>query len=90
MNTKTFLLSLIQRAKLDCDKCLDELVDMMSHALMRVDPEEIDWHLMNDLMDDDILLIVVLTDADLSINFSELILREAVKYVMAFNREVPH
>ena len=90
MNTKTFLLNLIHRAKLDCDKCLDDLFDMMSHALMRTDPEEMDWCLMNDLMDDDILLIIALTDADLSINFNELVLRETVKYIMAFSRELTH
>ncbi|UTZ27702.1 hypothetical protein HB761_13665 [Vibrio campbellii] len=90
MNTKTFLLAQIRRAKLDCDKCLDDLFDMMGQALMRTDSAEIDWHLNNDLVCDDILLIVVLTDADLSINFNELVLRKAVKYVMAFNRELLH
>ncbi len=90
MNTKTFLLAQIYRAKLDCEICLDDLFDMMSQALMRTDSAEIDWHLMNDLVSDDILLIIVLTDADLSINFNELILREAVNYVMAFSRELPH
>ncbi|MGD8233419.1 hypothetical protein [Vibrio sp. TRT 1302] len=63
---------------------------MMSQALMRTDSAEIDWHLMNDLMGDDILLIIVLTDANLTINFNELVLREAVKYVIAFSRELPH
>ncbi|WP_439654175.1 hypothetical protein [Vibrio jasicida] len=90
MNTKTFLLAQIHRAKLDCDKCLDELLDMLSQALMRTDSTEIDWHLMNDLVDDDILLIIALTDADLTINFNELVLREAVKFVMAFSHELPH
>ncbi len=90
MDTKTFLLAQIHRVKLDSDKCLVELLDMMSQALMRTDSAEIDWHLMNDLVDDDILLIIVLTDADLSTNFNELILREAVKYVIAFGRELPH
>ncbi|MCW8335492.1 hypothetical protein [Vibrio paucivorans] len=90
MNTKTFLLAQIHRAKLDCDKCLDDLFDMMSQALMRTGSAEIDWHLMNDLVGDDILLIIVLTDVNLTINFNELVLREAVKYVMAFSRELPH
>lgn len=90
MDTKTFLLAQIHRVKLDSDKRLVELLDMMSQALMRTDSAEIDWHLMNDLVDDDILLIIVLTDADLSTNFNELILREAVKYVIAFGRELPH
>ena len=90
MNTKTFLLAQIHQAKLGCDKCLDDLFDMMGQALMRTDSAEIDWHLMNDLMCDDILLIVVLTDAELSINFDELVLREAVKYVMAFSRDLLH
>ncbi|MCG9650341.1 hypothetical protein L1D24_17460 [Vibrio brasiliensis] len=90
MNKKTFLLAQIHQAKLGCDKCLDELFDMMSKALIRTDSAEIDWYLVNDLVDDDILLIIVLTDADLSINFNELVLREAVKYIMAFNRKLPH
>ncbi|AXB32915.1 hypothetical protein DSB67_08400 [Vibrio campbellii] len=90
MSTKTFLLAQIHRAKLDCDKCLDDLFNMMSQALMRTDSAEIDWHLMNDLVCDDILLIVVLTDADLSIKFNELVLREAMKYVMAFSCELLH
>ncbi|MGR5096590.1 hypothetical protein [Vibrio maritimus] len=90
MNTKSFLLAQIHRAKLDSDKCLVELLDMMSLALMRTDSAEIDWHLMNDLLDDDILLIIVLTDVGLSINFNELVLREVVKYVMYFGRELPH
>ncbi|MDH5929481.1 hypothetical protein L8S13_24670 [Vibrio lentus] len=63
---------------------------MMSQALIRTDSGEIDWHLMNDLVVDDILLIIVLTDVDLSINFNELVLREAVKSVMAFSRELQH
>ncbi len=62
MDTKTFLLAQILRAKLDCDKCLDDLLDMMSQALMSTDSAEIDWHLINDLVSDDILLIIVLTD----------------------------
>ncbi|WP_237333054.1 hypothetical protein, partial [Vibrio anguillarum] len=90
MNTKTFLLAQIHRAKLDSDKCLVELLYMMSQALMRTDSAEIDWHLMNDLVDDDILLIIVLTDAGLSINFNEVLLREGVKYVMAFGLELPY
>jgi hypothetical protein len=90
MNTKTFLLAQIHRAKLDCDKCLDDLFDMMSQAVMRTDSDEIDWHLMNDLTDDDILLIIVLNDVDLSINFTELILSEAVNYVMATSQRVTH
>ena len=45
---------------------------------------------MNDLTDDDILLIIVLTDVDLSINFTELILSEAVNYIMATSQRVTH
>ncbi len=90
MNTKTFLLAQIHRTKLDCEKCLDCLFDLMSQALIRTDSAEIDWHLMNDLVVDDILLIIVLTDVDLAINFNEIVLREAVKYVMASSRELQH
>ncbi|MGY5614956.1 hypothetical protein [Vibrio brasiliensis] len=62
---------------------------MMSQAVMRTDAEEINWHLMNDLVDADILLIIVLTDVEFTVNFNS-VLSEAVKYVMAFNREVQH
>ncbi|MCJ2378767.1 hypothetical protein LNL84_18310 [Vibrio sp. ZSDZ34] len=62
---------------------------MMSQAVMRTSPAEIDWHLMNDMVDDDILLIIVLTDTDLSVNFNEFVLRESVKHVMEFGRELP-
>ncbi|WP_225874955.1 hypothetical protein [Vibrio atypicus] len=58
--------------------------------MIRTDSAEIDWHLMNDLVVDDILLIIVLTDVDLAINFNEIVLREAVKYVMASSRELQH
>lgn len=44
---------------------------------------------MNDLVDADILLIIVLTDVEFTVNFNS-VLSEAVKYVMAFNREVQH
>lgn len=63
---------------------------MMSQAVMRTDAEEIDWHLMNDLAEVDILLLIALTDVTLTINFSECVLSEAVKYVMAFTDEVRH
>lgn len=85
MNTKTVLLTQIHRAKLDGGKHLNELLDEMSQAVMRTDIAEIDWHLMNDLADDDILLIIALTDVVLTVNYNEYVLRKVVKHVMAFN-----
>ncbi|USD58792.1 hypothetical protein J4N45_14550 [Vibrio sp. SCSIO 43140] len=89
MNTKTFLLAQIHRARLDCDKCLIELLDMMSLAVMRNSSVEIDRHLMNDMFEGDILLIIALTDTNLSINFNEFVLIESVQYVMKFGRALP-
>ncbi|MCG9678956.1 hypothetical protein [Vibrio sp. Isolate24] len=63
---------------------------MMSEAVMKIDVEDIDRHLMNECVDADILLLIVLTDIDLTINFSELVLSQAVKYVMAFSGELQH
>lgn len=63
---------------------------MMSEAVMKIDMEDIDWHLMNELADADILLLIVLTDIDLTINFNEFVLSQAVKYVMAFSSELQH
>ncbi len=63
---------------------------MMSEAVMKIDVEDIDWHLMNELTDADVLLLIVLTDIDLTINFNESILSQAVKYVMAFSSELQH
>lgn len=47
---------------------------MMSQAVMRIDDEENDWHLMNDLADANILLLIALTGVTLIINFSECVL----------------
>lgn len=90
MNVKTTLLTHIHRAKLDSEKCLDELLDMISQAVARTDLGEFNWYLMNDLVDADILLIIALTDIDLTINFNDCVLIEAVKYVMTFSCELQH
>nr|WP_249335788.1 hypothetical protein [Vibrio parahaemolyticus] len=90
MNVKTILLTHIHRAKSDREKCLDELLDLMSQAVARTDLEEFDWYLMNDLVDADILFTIVLTDVDLTINFNEYVLIEAVRFVMTFGCELQH
>ncbi len=90
MDTKTLLLHQIQRAMLDCDACLDDLFEMMSRAVLRTDAEQIDWHLMNEMGDADVLLLIVLTDMDLTINFNEIVLKEAVTYVQGIGCELFH
>ncbi|MGF1775881.1 hypothetical protein [Vibrio nomapromontoriensis] len=90
MDTKAIILTLIHRAKSDCDTSLNELFGMMNQAVMRTDEEEIDWHLMNDLTKADILLLIVLTDIYLTINFDELVLNEAVNYVVMFDHNLVH
>lgn len=90
MNTKNILLKHIYRAKLDSDTCLSELLDLMNQAVVKTDAEDIDWHLMNDLSEADILLLITLTDVHLTINFNETVLNEVVQYVMELGSERLH
>lgn len=76
--------------KLHCDTCLNEILEMISQAVDRTDLEEIEWHLRNDLMEQDVLLLIVLTDIELTINFSEVVLTEAVRFIMSFGSELKH
>ena len=80
----------IHRARSNAKSWLDELLAMIELAVERTDAEEIDWYVINDLLDIDILLLIVLSDIDLTINFHELILNQAVRYVMDFNHEIQH
>ncbi|MEZ8107043.1 hypothetical protein A6E07_11500 [Vibrio cyclitrophicus] len=83
MNTKYLLLEHIHSASESCDRRLNQLFTLMTQAVMRNDAEEIDWHLMNDMSESDVLLIIVLTNIKLTIQYDELILRSAVDYVMS-------
>ncbi|ASI89635.1 hypothetical protein [Vibrio mediterranei] len=90
MNTKTILLAHIHRAKSQWNNGLSELFSMMSQAVMRVDAREIDWHLMNDLSESDVLLLIVLSDTDLTIRYDELVLSNAVNFVIKFEARQFH
>ncbi|MDA0107813.1 hypothetical protein OH456_06645 [Vibrio sp. La 4.2.2] len=90
METKTLLLHQIQRAMLDCDACLDDLFEMMSRAVLKTDAEQIDWHLMNEMGDADVLLLIVLTDVDLRASFNEVVLKKAVNYIHSAECNLRH
>ncbi len=55
---------------------------MMLNSVQERTVEEIDQYLINDLQQTDILLLIVLTDAALTIQFNPVILTAAVRYVM--------
>ncbi|MFM2607270.1 hypothetical protein AAFX30_06510 [Vibrio chagasii] len=84
METKNTLLTLIHQAKFDCEPCLNELYSMMTNAVLEKESWEFEWYLVNGQSEADILLLIVLTDMELSIHFHELILREEARYVMKF------
>ncbi|MGV2989604.1 hypothetical protein ACE1OE_18335 [Vibrio sp. E150_011] len=50
--------------------------------MMCTDEREIDWHLMNDLSESNVLLLIVLAETDLTIQYDELVLSNAVNYVI--------
>jgi hypothetical protein len=81
MDTKNRLLTLTLRAARNSDKCASELFNLLAQAIRRTDAEEIEWHQVNDMLEQDSLLIIALTNVDLTINFSEVVIREAVRYV---------
>ncbi|CAH6942600.1 conserved hypothetical protein [Vibrio chagasii] len=84
MDTKSILLKLVQQAQTNSDECLKELFELMRKAVIRGEMENIEWYIMNDMSDEDILLLLVTTDVDLSVNFDELVLIEAVRYVFRY------
>lgn len=90
MNTKLIFLEYIHRANTQCDSCLNQLFSLMAQAVMKVDSDDIALHLMNDVSDPDLLLLIVLTDIDLTTQYDELILTIAVTHVMNFERHPLH
>ena len=81
MDTKNTISNLLNQAQANCDRCLTELILLMQQALLRKPEEDIDWYLMNDMSDNDILLFVTLTDTDLSVQFNDEVLIAAVQFV---------
>ncbi|TVU69907.1 hypothetical protein FQP87_20240 [Vibrio tasmaniensis] len=90
MNTKSIFLECIHRANTQCDSCLNQLFSLMAQAVMKVDSDDIALHLMNDVSDPDLLLLIVLTDIDLTTQYDELILAIAVTHVMNFESHLLH
>ena len=82
MNTKSIFLEYIHRANTHCDSCLNQLFALMTQAVMKVDSDDIAMHLMNDVSDPDLLLLIVLTDIDLTTQYDEIVLATAVTHVM--------
>ncbi|MFA0192676.1 hypothetical protein [Vibrio lentus] len=81
MDTKNTISYLLSQAQENGDDCLTELFVLMQQALLRKPEEDIDWYLMNDMSENDILLLITLTDIDLSVQFSDEILIAAVRCV---------
>lgn len=81
MDTKNVLLKLIHQAQLTHDDCLREVFTLIKKAVIRSKTEDIDWYIMNDMSDNDVLLLIVLSDTELSVSFNEFIIVEAVRYI---------
>ncbi|MEZ8844594.1 hypothetical protein AB6E06_23445 [Vibrio splendidus] len=81
MDTKNTISNLLNQAQANGDGCLTELLLLMQQALLRKPEEDIDWYLMNDMSENDILLFVTLTDTDLSVQFNDEVLIAAVQFV---------
>lgn len=90
MNTKSIFLEYIHRANTHCDSCLNQLFTLMTQAVMKVDSDDIALHLMNDVSDPDLLLLIVLTDIDLTTQYDEIVLATAVTHVMNFENHSLH
>ncbi|PMO78077.1 hypothetical protein BCT01_13290 [Vibrio tasmaniensis] len=90
MNTKSVLLDYIDRANANGDNCYKQLLVLMRESVARTDAEEIDWHMINDLLEADVLLLIVLTDMDLTIQYHEYVLMHAVTFVMKFDNHILH
>lgn len=84
MNTKNLLLELIYQAIALSEECLHPLFQMMLSSIENHEHKDLDWHAVNTCCLDDVLLIAVLNDVDLAVEFNEKILREAVRFVMSF------
>ena len=87
MNTKSIFLEYIHRANTHCDSSLNQLFALMTQAVMKVDSDDIAMHLMNDVSDPDLLLLIVLTDIDLTTQYDEIVLATAVTHVMNYENQ---
>ncbi|WKY60671.1 hypothetical protein Q5H80_17805 [Vibrio sp. SNU_ST1] len=81
MDTKNTLLTLIQHSRSNCDASLCELLALIQDAVIQSKEDDIDWYITNDISESDVLLLIVMNDIDLSINFHELVLFKAVQYI---------
>ena len=90
MNTKSIFLEYIHRANTHCDSCLNQLFALMTQAVMKVDSDDIAINLINDVSDPDLLLLIVLTDIDLTTQYDEIVLATAVTHVMNFENHPLH
>ncbi|CAH7220227.1 conserved hypothetical protein [Vibrio chagasii] len=87
MDTKNTILAIVLQAQSECDSSLQELFLLIKQAVIRSEVADIDWYIMNDMSDDDVLLFIILNDIELSINYNESVLIEVVQYI--FSRAVP-
>ncbi|WP_133152419.1 hypothetical protein [Vibrio lentus] len=60
---------------------------LIKQAVIRSDVADIDWYVMNDMSDNDVLLLIMLNDIELSIHYNEVVLIEVVQYI--FNSVTP-
>ncbi|CAH7146166.1 conserved hypothetical protein [Vibrio chagasii] len=81
MDTKNTLLKLVLDAQSDCEDCLCELFFLIHEAVQRCDIGLINWYVTNDMPDSDVLLFILLNDVELSVNFNEMVIVEAVNHI---------
>ncbi|CDT56389.1 conserved hypothetical protein [Vibrio coralliirubri] len=81
MNTKNTLLNLVIGALADCDDSVRELFTLIHEAVKSCATDDIDWYLMNDMSEGDVLLFILLNDTELFIHFNEIVLIEATHYL---------
>ncbi len=78
MDTKNNLLKLVLDAQ---SNCVYELFFLIHEAVQRCEIGDIDWYLMNDMSESDVLLFILLNDVELSVHFNEITLLESVHYL---------
>lgn len=86
METKNTLQKLVLDAQSNSDECVSELFYLIHQALVRSEGEVINRYIMNGISENDVLLLVVLTDLDLSVNFQNEVLILAVQYIFRDGR----
>ncbi len=81
MHTKLLLLSMLNEMGHTQNQKLDMLLKLLSKAVQRYEPSEIDWHLINGLCDFDILYLIAATDVEISICYNSDAIASAIGYV---------